>query len=110
MHRALPFLCALVVVCATEPSGLGLQPSVSAQALVSGDSRYVAIDLGTLGGIRSTASAINDAGVVVGAALTATGRTHAFLWEDGVMYDIDTFGSFLSSAAAVNNAGQVVGT
>ena len=45
--------------------------------------RYAYKDLGTLGGQLSEAYGINDAGVVVGAANTQSGETHAFLWTLG---------------------------
>jgi probable HAF family extracellular repeat protein len=40
------------------------------------------VDLGTLGGPASTARAVNDAGEVVGAAVTAQGEAHAFVWTE----------------------------
>ena len=49
----------------------------------SGGARYAYKDLGTLGGRLSEAYGINDAGVVVGAANTQSGETHAFLWTLG---------------------------
>ncbi|MCC6791468.1 MAG: hypothetical protein IT336_07290, partial [Thermomicrobiales bacterium] len=44
--------------------------------------------LGTLGGSQSEAYAINDAGQVVGWALTADGDPHAFVWQAGAMIDL----------------------
>jgi len=68
------------------------------------------VDLGTLGGTRSYANAVNDSGQVVGESTTAgDASTHAFSWtQAGGMVDLGTLASS-SSAVAVNDAGQIVG-
>jgi probable HAF family extracellular repeat protein len=68
-------------------------------------------DLGTLGGPTSIANAINDAGKVVGAADTATGQRHAFVWNPvtTTMQDIGTLGGPNSEAFGINASGQVTG-
>ena len=69
------------------------------------------IDLGTLGGTYSDASAINDRGQVTGYANTAGGYSHAFRWTaSGSMQDRGTLGGTDSSASAINDCGQVTGT
>jgi probable HAF family extracellular repeat protein len=65
-------------------------------------------DLGTLGAVSSQATAINNAGQVVGYTRTTTGG-HAILWNGSVATDLETMGGN-SQAKAINNAGQVVGS
>jgi len=67
------------------------------------------IDLGTLGGAKAYAGAINDHGIIVGGAENAQAQMHAFIYQDGVMTDIGTLGGTISNANAINNRGQVVG-
>lgn len=68
-------------------------------------------DLGTLGGLRSTPAALNDAGQVAGQAQTAAGANHAFRWSEAEgMRDLGTLGGATSGATAMNARGWVVGT
>ena len=67
-------------------------------------------DLGTLGGDRGFADAMNEQGDIVGESLTTDGRPHATLWPiEGGILDLDTPAGPQSFARAVNNARQVVG-
>jgi probable HAF family extracellular repeat protein len=69
------------------------------------------LNLGTLGGSRSEARAINDAGVVVGQsrAIGVPGE-HACRWSHGVLQDLGVLpGRLISPANDINNAGQIVG-
>lgn len=70
---------------------------------------YDVIDLGTLGGAEATPSAFNNLGEVVGSSTTADGKTHAFLWRNGVLTDISPAGQELSAARAINDAGWIAG-
>ena len=76
------------------------------------------IDLGTLGGTSSAATAVNNNGQVVGTADTTNGgllhgQWDAFSWtQAGGMIDLGTLGgggTEISDATAVNDNGQVVG-
>jgi probable HAF family extracellular repeat protein len=69
------------------------------------------IDLGALGPGGSWASAINEAGQVVGRTYTDDDRSHAFLWTAAKgMTDLGTLGGTESWATSVNASGDVVGT
>jgi probable HAF family extracellular repeat protein len=85
------------------------------------------MDLGTLGGSASLASAINDRGEVVGSALNAVPdpvsmldfviggftngtQTRAFRWQNGVMQDLGTLGGPDALADFVNERGQIAGS
>lgn len=90
-------------------------------------------DLGTLEGLGSRASAINEVGQVVGSSISVfdyscyeewdpdtyepTGNIvcnpltvlHAFLYDSNGMQDLGTFGGRESHANSINDAGKVVG-
>ncbi len=71
------------------------------------------VDLGTLGGVSSTARSINDAGLIVGYAATASEGNHAFIYESGSLYDLNDLvslpaGWVLVDAYKINNNGQVL--
>lgn len=62
-------------------------------------------DLGTLGYTNSSASAINDAGQIVGTIYSLSGLRAPFLYEDGVMTQIPVGGY---GATDINNSGQIL--
>lgn len=73
-----------------------------------------ATDLGTLGGVNSSAYGINNAGRIVGqsdTALLSNGQQvqHAASWDGHTRTDLGTLGGINSAALAVNQAGVVVG-
>lgn len=70
--------------------------------------RYAVVDLGTGGGPRSTARAINDKGQVVGSIQGASNETsRAVLWEAGRANFLAPANLF-SHASDINDRGQVV--
>ncbi|WP_165229365.1 DUF3466 family protein [Aquisphaera insulae] len=77
------------------------------------------IDLGTLGGKGSTATAINNSGQIVGISQVASGEDRAFLYQNGQMKDLGVldsdfahtyWGVRYSQARAINDAGMIVGS
>ncbi|MHA2292397.1 MAG: NosD domain-containing protein [Candidatus Hodarchaeales archaeon] len=73
------------------------------------------VDLGTLGGSESSASAlaINNLAQIVGWSTDRRGRKRAFLWtKESGMISLDSSQLSYSSSAAtsINNLGQVIGT
>jgi probable HAF family extracellular repeat protein len=74
--------------------------------------QYTITDLGTLGtGDNSEATAINNAGVVVGNFYYTPFKTHGFRWSNGTMTDLGVEATDSSSFAFdINDAGQVAGT
>jgi probable HAF family extracellular repeat protein len=65
------------------------------------------IDLGTFGGPRSSAVAINSKGQVAGWANLDANNSHAFFYDSGMMTEIQLPGG---NAASINDGGEVVGT
>jgi probable HAF family extracellular repeat protein len=91
--------CFLMALC------LGWGHGLSAEIL------YSVTHVGTLAGTTSSyASAINNAGQVVGFSGFPNFLSHAFLYSNGQMQDLGTLpGGRNSYAYAINNAGQVTG-
>jgi probable HAF family extracellular repeat protein len=97
------------------PNGINKFEAVAGWALGGLNHAYfyrdgLLLDLGTLGGSDSAATALNDKNQVVGYAKTANGNDHAFLWQGGTMRDLGTLpGGDVSRAHDINNHGVVVG-
>lgn len=72
---------------------------------------YGLIDLGTLGGGESHALGVNNLGHVVGESLTADGKFHAFLYQNGLTIDLGVLqpGHQTSRANDINDNGVIVG-
>ncbi len=76
-----------------------------------------AVDLGTLMGGDSAATAINSNGLIVGYSafgrrplLGKFQRCHGFMWKNGVMCDLGTLGGHACEADGINDLNQIVGT
>jgi probable HAF family extracellular repeat protein len=96
-------------VLPTDPSNRPDQASSPRVAETGANPYSDALDLGTLGGTRAYAHAINSAGQVVGGSTLANGNVHAFLWANGVMTDLGTLGGDYSEAFGINDHGDIVG-
>lgn len=92
-----------------------LRGSAAAQGTVP---RYIATDVGDLGGGEARATSINASGQVVGFSYLAgyilgdlCAERHAFLYEDGAMAALPSLpGTRLAFATEINDEGDVAGT
>jgi probable HAF family extracellular repeat protein len=77
----------------------------------SASAQWSAIELGVLaGGTWSDALGINDRQQIVGVGGTASGATHALLWQHGMVTDLGVLpGGGSSIAHAINKHGEIVG-
>ena len=71
------------------------------------------IDIGTLGGATSSATDINNSGLITGFSQTADGLEHAFIFDSrhsgSDLTDLGTLGGKNSIAASINDRGTIVG-
>ena len=103
------------------PSGINASDAIvgweaafgGTRAFLYVNSRFT--DLGSLGGALSYASAINDAGQIVGTSTLAGAdpqAQRAFLYVDGAMHDlndlVEPLPLLLSEARKINNRGQII--
>ncbi|MFS0702950.1 hypothetical protein AB6N23_00365 [Cellulomonas sp. 179-A 9B4 NHS] len=100
--RLRPALAAGVLAAALALS------TTPAHAEPRGPAGWTPVELGTLGGARTTPTAVNDRGQVVGTSETADGRWHAFLWDRGVMTDL-TPDAQSATATDISTRGHVTG-
>ncbi|WP_435158401.1 hypothetical protein [Haladaptatus sp. DFWS20] len=74
------------------------------------DAAYSRTDLGTLGGVESTATSINRGGYVVGFSQRGDLVPHAFMWSKAEgMQDLGTLSDSVSRATDINGHCTVVG-
>lgn len=98
------------MVVATTAVTVGLVGATAAPVTAGAAARaYRTVDLGSFGGERGAATAINAVGQVVGFSQTPAGNQHAFLFSGGRLTDLGTLGGANSVATDINAAGQVVG-
>ncbi len=90
----------------TEPTA---SPPAPAPSFATLPTSYVGLDLGSLGGDRAYAVAINKGGQIAGGSTLSNGQTRAFLWTNGVMKNLGTLGGDYSEARGINDLGHVVG-
>ena len=95
-----PFAICCIAVCA-------------ASAVNAAEPVYDVVDLGTLGGVFTSAFGINNHGDAVGrSTLTNVPHApfHAFLDRDGELIDLGSLpGRARSRATAINNGGEIIG-
>jgi probable HAF family extracellular repeat protein len=105
---------------ATLPAAINASGLVAGLAWVSSGAEHAFLydsragrglhDLGTLGGPRSMARALNDAGQVVGQAQDEHLQMHAFRYSGGVLHDLGTaWPGGTSVALDINASGQAIG-
>jgi probable HAF family extracellular repeat protein len=115
VHRARNTAATTLVLALTTSAAIAAPATALTDAHALGvatrpASGITMLDLGTLGGPTSEATAVNESAQVVGHSTTVTGETHAFLWQRGAMTDLGTLGGPTSQATTINNRGQVIGT
>jgi probable HAF family extracellular repeat protein len=109
LSTALALVLAAPSAAIAAPPARTAAPPARTAALPAGiaaplATTYRMVDLGTLGGESSYATAMNDRGWVVGRSQVADGTWHGFLWRRGRMTDLGTL-----SPSDINNRGQIVG-
>src|SRR5215468_10497530 len=68
------------------------------------------VNLGSLGGTCTNASAMNNAGQVVGYSFLPGDQVlHPFSWKQGKLVDLGTVGGSSGAALALNDGGDIVG-
>jgi 6-phosphogluconolactonase len=66
------------------------------------------LDIGTLGGVNSEGTGIDNLGIVVGISATASGASHLFSYFQGHMYDLGTAAGVSFGNAIVNDLGEIL--
>src|SRR5512142_1723508 len=92
-------------------AGAALLAALAAPCAQAAGPGWTVVDLGTLGGPGSYATAVSDTGFVVGCSDVMPNGVHAFIYYQGVMRDLGTASDSggNSCALAVNDAGVAAG-
>ena len=94
--------------CGDSPTIVTRDPGAMMLSKVGSDV-IQALDLGDLTGYQSAATALNEAGQIVGYSAVSTDETRGFLWDGGTTTDLGSFGGAETRAYGINEAGVVVG-
>lgn len=108
LGNALPNSYGLSINDAGQVAGIAYNSGFAAAHAFFYDGEN-AVNIGTLGGVRASALALNNAGQVAGYADLTNGLEHAFRYANGVMTDLGTLGGNYSYAIGINNSNVVVG-
>jgi probable HAF family extracellular repeat protein len=85
-------------------------PGVGAQRAFRWKPETGMVDLGTLGGLYSSATDVNDREQVAGSSVLPDDTLHAVIWDaQNRIRDLGTLGGTQSYALAINHRGQVIG-
>lgn len=104
-----PTLCRPLAVL-RRSCGIALLSALPASLVAAPITALDLFALDTLGGTIGSATAVNEAGEVVGYATNAAGQQHAFKFTGGVVTDLGTLGTGSTSAGyGINAGGTVVG-
>src|SRR2546423_14064332 len=103
MHRPAIGLLVAFLICSCNAPDATIGSAATPVGSSTRSTALTRVDLGTLGGASSYATAINSANIVVGWSEMPDGATHAFRWSNGGgMVDLGTLpGDRNSRAVAV---------